>query len=116
MLFGINRHNSSLILFDRFSLANYNSTTFATSGAGKSYAIKLEVIRSLMIGIDVIVIDPEREFEKIAIATGGRYFNISLTSEHSKKTNQVYYIFTKNIFWTFSGGDWRYIKWVNRVL
>ena len=83
MLFGINRHNSSLILFDRFSLPNYNSTTFATSGAGKSYAIKLEVIRSLMIGIDVIVIDPEREFEKIAIATGGRYFNISLTSEHS---------------------------------
>ena len=83
MLFGINRHNNSLILFDRFSLPNYNSTTFATSGAGKSYAMKLEVLRSLMVGVDVIVIDPEREFEKMALASGGRYFNISLNSEHS---------------------------------
>ena len=83
MLFGINRHNNSLILFDRFSLPNYNSATFATSGAGKSYAMKLEVLRSLMVGINVIVIDPEREFEKLATATGGRYFNISLNSKNS---------------------------------
>ena len=82
ILYGINRHNSSLVLFDRFSLPNYNSVTFATSGAGKSYALKLEAIRSLMIGIDVIVIDPEREFEELAKAVGGRYFNISLNSEH----------------------------------
>ena len=82
ILYGINQHNASLILFDRFSLLNYNSVTFATSGAGKSYAMKLEVLRSLMIGVDVIVIDPEREFERLAQATGGRYFNVSLNSDH----------------------------------
>jgi conjugal transfer ATP-binding protein TraC len=82
ILYGINRHNSSLILFDRFSLTNYNSVTFATSGAGKSYSLKLEILRSLMFGTEVIVIDPEREYEYLAEATGGRFFNISLSSEH----------------------------------
>ncbi|MEK7650793.1 MAG: DUF87 domain-containing protein [Patescibacteria group bacterium] len=82
ILYGINRHNSSLILFDRFSLENYNSVTFAKSGAGKSYATKLEILRSLMFDADVLVIDPEREYEFLAEAVGGRYFNISLTSEH----------------------------------
>jgi len=82
ILFGINRHNSSLILFDRFSLENYNSVTFAKSGSGKSYAIKLEILRSLMFDTDVIVIDPEREYENLAEAAGGRNFNISLSSEH----------------------------------
>lgn len=82
ILYGINRHNSSLILFDRFSLENYNSVTFAKAGSGKSYSTKLEILRTLMFDADVIVIDPEREYEHIAEATGGRYFNISLTSEH----------------------------------
>ncbi len=82
ILYGINRHNSSLVLFDRFSLENYNSVTFAKSGSGKSYATKLEILRSLMFDIDVIVIDPEREYESMADAIGGRYFNISLNSEH----------------------------------
>ncbi len=82
ILYGINRHNSSLVLFDRFSLTNYNSVTFATSGAGKSYSLKLEILRSLMFGTEVIVIDPEREYEYLAEATGGRFFNISLSSEH----------------------------------
>jgi type IV secretory pathway VirB4 component len=82
ILYGINRHNSSLVLFDRFSLTNYNSVTFATSGAGKSYATKLEILRSLMFGTEVIVIDPEREYEYLAEATGGRFFNISLSSNH----------------------------------
>lgn len=82
ILYGVNRHNSSLVLFDRFSLENYNSVTFAKSGAGKSYATKLEILRSLMFDADVIVIDPEREYEYLAEAVGGRYFNISLTSEH----------------------------------
>ncbi len=82
ILYGINRHNSSLILFDRFSLENYNSVVFAKSGSGKSYATKLEIIRSLMFGTDVIVIDPEREYEQLAEATGGRSFHISLSSEH----------------------------------
>lgn len=82
ILYGINRHNASLILFDRFSMENYNSVVFAKSGSGKSYAVKLEVLRSLMFGTDVIVIDPEREYEYLASATGGRTFNISLSSEH----------------------------------
>lgn len=83
ILFGVNRHNSSLILFDRFSLENYNSVTFAKSGSGKSYAIKLEILRSLMLGVDVIVLDPEREYEHLAESTGGRYFTISLTSSNT---------------------------------
>ncbi|MBU6321189.1 MAG: DUF87 domain-containing protein [Patescibacteria group bacterium] len=82
ILYGINRHNASLILFDRFSLENYNSVVFAKSGSGKSYAAKLEILRSLMFGADVIVIDPEREYEQLAEATGGRSFHISLSSEH----------------------------------
>lgn len=82
ILYGINRHNSSLVLFDRYSLTNYNSVTFATSGAGKSYALKLEILRSLMFGTEVIVLDPEREYEFLADATGGRFFNISLSSDH----------------------------------
>lgn len=80
ILYGINRHNSSLVLFDRFSMENYNSIIFAKSGSGKSYATKLEILRSLMFDTDVIVIDPEREYEYLAEATGGRYFNISLNS------------------------------------
>ena len=82
ILYGINSHNNSLILFDRFSLENYNSVMFAKAGAGKSYATKLEILRSLMFGTDVIVIDPEREYEYLAEAVDGRYFNISLTSKH----------------------------------
>ena len=82
ILYGINRHNSSLVLFDRFSLENYNSIMFAKSGAGKSYCIKLEILRTLMFDTDVIVIDPEREYEFMTEATGGKYFNISLNSDH----------------------------------
>lgn len=81
VLYGINRHNNSLILFDRFSLQNANSVVFATSGAGKSYAVKLEVLRSLMFGTDVIIIDPEREYKHLSDAVGGTYINISLSSE-----------------------------------
>lgn len=81
ILFGVNRHNNSLILFDRFSLQNANSCVFATSGAGKSYTIKLEVLRSLMLGTDIIIIDPEREYKNLCDAVGGTYVNISLNSE-----------------------------------
>ncbi|MAF13672.1 MAG: conjugal transfer protein TraC [Parcubacteria group bacterium] len=81
ILYGINRHNNSLILFDRFSLQNANTVVFATSGAGKSYAIKLEVLRTMMLGTDVIVIDPEREYKHLSDAVGGTYVNISLSSE-----------------------------------
>lgn len=82
ILYGVNRHNSSLVIFDRFSLENYNSITFAKSGAGKSYATKLEILRTLMFDTEVIIIDPEREYEYLAEAVGGRYFNISLNSDH----------------------------------
>ncbi|MDP2708490.1 MAG: ATP-binding protein [bacterium] len=82
ILYGINRHNNSLILFDRFSLQNANSVVFATSGAGKSYAIKLEVLRSLMMGAEVIIIDPENEYKHLSEAVGGTYINISLASEN----------------------------------
>ncbi|MCX6745709.1 MAG: ATP-binding protein [Candidatus Parcubacteria bacterium] len=81
ILYGINRHNNSLILFDRFSLQNANFVVFATSGAGKSYTIKLEVLRSLMLGTDIIIIDPEREYLHLAEAVGGTYVDISLASK-----------------------------------
>lgn len=81
ILYGINRHNNSLILFDRFSLQNANSVVFATSGAGKSYAIKLEIIRSMMLGTEVIAIDPEMEYKALSESVGGTYINISLSSE-----------------------------------
>ena len=81
VLYGINRHNNSLIVFDRFSLQNANSVVFATSGAGKSYAVKLEVLRSLMMGTDVIIIDPEMEYKHLSDAVGGTYINVSLASE-----------------------------------
>lgn len=81
VLYGINRHNNSLILFDRFSMPNANFVVFATSGSGKSYFCKLEVLRSLMLGTDVIVIDPEKEYKYLSDAVGGTYINISLASE-----------------------------------
>lgn len=81
ILYGINRHNNSLVLFDRFSLPNANSVVFATSGAGKSYAIKLEILRSLMFGTDVLVIDPENEYEYLCEAVGGSFLRMALNSE-----------------------------------
>ena len=82
ILYGVNRHNASLVLFDRFSLENYNSITFAKSGAGKSYCTKLEILRTLMFDTEIIIIDPEREYEFLAESVGGKYFNVSLNSEH----------------------------------
>ncbi len=80
ILYGVNMHNNSLIIFDRFSLENANSVVFAKSGSGKSYATKLEILRSLMMDTDVIVIDPENEYQNLANAIGGSHFKISLTS------------------------------------
>jgi conjugal transfer ATP-binding protein TraC len=82
IMYGVNRHNNTLIIFDRFSLENANMVIFAKSGSGKSYAAKLEALRLLMTGTDVIIIDPENEYEKLATAVGGSYFRISLTSEY----------------------------------
>jgi hypothetical protein len=80
ILYGINRHNTSLIIFDRFGLENANSVVFATSGAGKSFMVKLEILRSLMLGVGVIVIDPEQEYKVLADTLGGTYVNFSLNS------------------------------------
>ncbi len=82
ILYGINRHNNSLVLFDRFSLENANMVVFAKSGSGKSYAIKLEILRYLMQGIDCIIVDPENEYEFLSDAVGGSFFKISLTSSN----------------------------------
>jgi len=81
ILYGINRHNNSLIIFDRFSLQNANMVVFAQSGSGKSYAVKLEVMRTLMMGVEIIIIDPEMEYLHLCEAVGGTYVNISLASE-----------------------------------
>jgi type IV secretory pathway VirB4 component len=81
VLYGINRHNNSLIIFDRFSLENANSIVLAKSGSGKSYFVKLEALRYLMLGTDVIVIDPENEYKTLCEAAGGSYLEISLNSE-----------------------------------
>ena len=81
ILYGINRHNNSLILFDRFQMENANSVVFAKSGSGKSYAVKLEILRSLMLGADVIAIDPENEYKHLSDSVGGSFLNISLNSD-----------------------------------
>lgn len=80
IMYGINEHNESLVVFDRFTLENANSVVFAKSGAGKSYFVKLEAIRSLMFGAEIIVIDPEREYLKLCQAVGGTYINFSSDS------------------------------------
>ncbi len=82
ILYGINRQSAGLVIFDRYSMPNYNSVIFATSGAGKSFLTKLEILRTMMFDTEVLIIDPEREYEYLAEAVGGRYFNISLSSNH----------------------------------
>lgn len=81
ILYGINRHNNSLILFDRFKMENANMVVFAKSGAGKSYTIKLEVLRSMMIGDNVIIIDPENEYKHLCDTVGGSFIKISLNAK-----------------------------------
>ena len=81
ILYGLNRHNNSLVLFDRFNLENANSIVFAKSGAGKSYTVKLEALRSLMFGCDIIVVDPENEYRALSEAVGGTFIDVSLSSK-----------------------------------
>ncbi|HLD25816.1 MAG TPA: DUF87 domain-containing protein [Candidatus Andersenbacteria bacterium] len=82
ILYGINLHNNSLILFDRFSLENANMVIFAKSGAGKSYMVKLEILRQLMFDTEVIVIDPEQEYRYLSDSVGGAYLRIATASDH----------------------------------
>jgi type IV secretory pathway VirB4 component len=81
ILYGINKHNNSLVLFDRFSMENANMVIFAKSGSGKSYAVKLEILRSLMMGAECIIVDPENEYKTLAEAVDGSFFKISLSSD-----------------------------------
>ena len=80
ILYGINMHNNGLVIFDRFSLENANMVVFAKSGAGKSFAVKLEALRSMMMGTEVVIIDPENEYERLCDAVGGSYVRMSLNS------------------------------------
>lgn len=82
ILYGINLHNNSLILFDRFSLENANEVVFGTSGGGKSYAVKLEILRSILFGTQIFVIDPEHEYKHVAETLGGSFIKISIASEN----------------------------------
>jgi conjugal transfer ATP-binding protein TraC len=81
VLYGINMHNNGLVIFDRFSLENANMVVFAKSGAGKSFTVKLEALRTMMMGSDVIIIDPENEYQRLTEAVGGSYIRLSLNSE-----------------------------------
>jgi type IV secretory pathway VirB4 component len=81
VLYGINEHNDSLIIFDRFSLENANAVIFAKSGAGKSFLVKLEALRSLMFGTEIIAIDPESEYKTLAEAVGGEYITFGFQSQ-----------------------------------
>ncbi|OGI29627.1 MAG: conjugal transfer protein TraC [Candidatus Moranbacteria bacterium RIFOXYA12_FULL_44_15] len=82
ILYGVNRHNNSLVIFDRFSMENANMVIFAKSGAGKSYTVKLEVLRSMMLGTDVVIIDPENEYKHLCETVGGNFVKISLNSKN----------------------------------
>ena len=81
VLYGINMHNNGLVIFDRFSLENANMVVFAKSGAGKSFTVKLEALRSMMTGSDILIIDPENEYQKLSDAVGGSYIRLSLSSD-----------------------------------
>lgn len=81
VLYGINMHNNGLVIFDRWSLENANMVVFAKSGAGKSFAVKLEALRTMMMGSDILIIDPENEYQKLSEAVGGSYIRLSLSSD-----------------------------------
>ena len=81
ILYGINMHNNGLVIFDRFRLENANMVVFAKSGAGKSFTVKLEALRSMMTGADILIIDPENEYAKLSDAVGGSYIRLSLNSD-----------------------------------
>ena len=81
ILYGINMHNNGLVIFDRFSLENANMVVFAKSGAGKSFTVKLEALRSMMTGAEIIIIDPENEYQRLCDAVGGSYVRLSLNSD-----------------------------------
>lgn len=80
IVYGLNEHNDSLVVFDRFKMENYNMVIFAKSGAGKSYTVKLEILRQLMFDTEVLVLDPEHEYEDLTKSVGGEYINFTFNS------------------------------------
>src|SRR5690606_18776787 len=80
IVYGINEHNDSLVIFDRYKMENANMVIFAKSGAGKSYTVKLEILRQMMFGAEVIVMDPEHEYEDLTTAAAGEYINFTFGS------------------------------------
>lgn len=81
VLYGVNMHNNGLVIFDRYTLENANMVVFAKSGAGKSFTVKLEALRTMMMGAEVLIIDPENEYQKLCEAVGGSYIRLSLSSD-----------------------------------
>ena len=81
VLYGVNMHNNGLVIFDRYTLENANMVVFAKSGAGKSFTVKLEALRTMMMGAEVLIIDPENEYQKLSDAVGGSYIRLSLNSD-----------------------------------
>ena len=81
VLYGVNMHNNGLVIFDRYTLENANMVVFAKSGAGKSFTVKLEALRTIMMGAEVLIIDPENEYQKLSDAVGGSYIRLSLNSD-----------------------------------
>jgi type IV secretory pathway VirB4 component len=81
VLYGVNMHNNGLVIFDRYSLENANMCVFAKSGAGKSFFVKLEALRTMMLGAEILIIDPENEYQKLCDAVGGSYIRLSLNSD-----------------------------------
>lgn len=82
IMYGVNEHNGSLVIFDRFKMENGNMVIFAKSGGGKSYLVKLEALRSLMLGTEIIIIDPENEYKPLCEAIGGEFIDFSFNSNH----------------------------------
>ena len=81
VLYGVNMHNNGLVIFDRYTLENANMVVFAKSGAGKSFTVKLEALRTMMMGAEVLIIDPENEYQKLSDAVSGSYIRLSLNSD-----------------------------------
>ena len=96
ILYGINKHNKSLVIFDRFQMPNGNMVVFATSGAGKSYFVKLEAMRTLMLGTSIIIIDPEKEYEKLTNTIGGQYISFSQDGKSKMNPFQLSGIYDKD--------------------
>lgn len=90
ILYGVNMHDGSLVIFDRFTLENSNSVILGKSGGGKSFLVKLEALRLLMMGVDVLIVDPENEYEKMCQELGGEFVSFSISSNYKINPFEIY--------------------------